>query len=290
MDIVCDFMEDWRGIVLRELQQIDPAINVNMDTSELCFQFVNWRWRKISQVPRAITISREFQCPADRVAGLDLVKDKIIHGNNLTPHLSTRLTNLEFDDGLLNDWGIYHLHLGTVPYAKNPAFIDRTDDVLMARFDEKMAYLIDIAHHGDWARLRLLEIVHRNWPESLAPYRMNVQRLEGTISDADRAALRRGGVMALTEVDDAVYMPPGGGITTSGLGVNVVETCDRIVYSLRGYEAQMKTQATNVAQVFQRHGATIGDTLKLEMQTDFDTVFVVDKGSGQRLHLGALVR
>lgn len=288
MNIVSDFMADWSRIVLRALKAIDPQIDVTLSPQDLCFRFANWDKRQIAPGRRTIKLSKEFRCPINRALGLRQLKEKIQRGVNLRPHLSTSVMNLNFDDGLLNDWGIYHLHLGTRPHRRNPAFVERTDEVVMARFDDTTAYLIDVGHHGDWAQQRLLEIVHNNWPETIAQYKMKGIRLGHNIADNDRAKLRKGGVQAFTEIGDTVYFSPGGGYSTSGLSTEVVTMCDRIVYTLRGYEQHLQAHPEVVANAIGR-SVDEAESVTLTMQTDFATVWAVVEGSGQTLRLGPLM-
>lgn len=289
MNITCDFLGDWYRVVLHELQQIDASIDPTMDPNDLCIRYVNWRMRQIPQGPREVHVAPELQCPTHLVAGFEALKDKIRMGDDLTSHLSWWLENLSFNDGLLNDWGIYHLHLGTAPDRKKPAFVERTKEVLMARFDDRNAYLIEIVLHQQWTRKRLLEIVHRNWPDTIVNYRLP-GRVDRTFTEQEHAQLRKFGVLTLIEVDGVGYMPPGGGLTTSGVGICAVDTCNRIVYNLRDYEAQLKTKATEVAEAFRRHGVSVGEPLELTMQTDGGTVWAVSQALDAAMKLGPLVR
>lgn len=289
MNIACDFLGDWYRMVFHELQQLDPSIDPTIESNDLCICYVNWWMRQIAQRPRTVHVAPELQCPTGLVAGFEALKDKIRVGDDLTPHLSWRLESLSFNDGLLNDWGIYHLHLGMAPDGKKPAFVERTKEVLMARFDERNAYLIEIVPHQQWTRQRLLEIIHRNWPDTIANYRLP-GRVAHTFTDQEHAQLRKAGVLTLIEVDGVGYIPPGGGITTSGVGVRVVDTCNRIVHNLRDYEAQLKANATEVAETFRRHGINVGETLELTMQTDGKTVWAVAQTLDAAMELGPLVR
>lgn len=52
-------------------------------------------------------------CPSELQFGLDLVMTNIEQGVDLGPYLSKKIADLDYDDDLLNDWGVHHLHLGT---------------------------------------------------------------------------------------------------------------------------------------------------------------------------------
>lgn len=296
MNIESDFLGDWHHMVLHELQQIDSTVDPAADPSDLCIRYVNWRRRQVPKGPRTVHVAPELQCPAALSGGFEALKDKIQRGDDLTAHLSIRLDDLEFDDGLLNDWGIYHLHLGTTPHPTKPAFVKRTGDVLMARFDNQNAYLIEIVPHQQWTRKRLLEIVHRQWPNTIAQYRVPGRPTQ-TFTEKQYAQLRKAGVLTMIELDGVGYQPLGGGSATSGVSVYVVNTCNRIIDSLRDYEAQLKAKATEVAEEFRSHveadkghAVSMGDILALRMQTDGETVWAVSRDLDATMRLGPLVR
>lgn len=112
--------------------------------------------------------------------GYDAVVRKIESGDDLTPHLSTAVSEAYLDGGsaremhrrrdgdlLLADWGIHHLHLSDE--LRLNGFVRRTSDVLFAIFRPDDAYLVDIFAHpaeANWAARRILEIVVRTWPDA----------------------------------------------------------------------------------------------------------------------------
>ena len=71
-----------------------------------------------------------------------------------------------YNDDLLNDWGIHHLHLGT-EYNKRGK-IKRSKNLLFCIINSKSVYFINIQEHkANWANKELLEIVYDNWSELL---------------------------------------------------------------------------------------------------------------------------
>lgn len=67
---------------------------------------------------------------------------------------------------MLNDWGIYHLHLGTT--IQSDGFVEQdNDELLFARITPTKFYLINVMKHGDWERKLIVEILHSNWPETI---------------------------------------------------------------------------------------------------------------------------
>lgn len=296
MEIQTNFLEDYRQWLVCQLRQFDPAIDPASGWDELCIRYENWRHRHIPAKPRTVHVAPGLQCPPALEVGFNALKEKIQRGDDLTPHLSTRITDLDFYDGLLDDWGIYHLHLGTNPHPRNPAFVERTAEVLMARFDEQNAYLIEIVPHGQWTRKRLLQIIHRNWPETIARYRIpGIVKLERDITEEEHARLRKGGVFVLVEIDGDAYVPPGGGLTTSGVGVKVVDCCARMVQTIRQYEDALRNNAAEVVMSFRQaatatqEGVSVDEPLVLKMHTDGNTAWAVAPDLSLVMTLGPLL-
>ena len=89
----------------------------------------------------------------------------------MSPYMSKTIIDADSHDSMLDHWGIYHFHLGT-ELEESGNFIRRTGDILLCRIDDKYAYFITILPHGrnvpaPWYRKELIEIIHKNWPESI---------------------------------------------------------------------------------------------------------------------------
>src|SRR5262249_60253000 len=104
-------------------------------------------------------------------AGVAAVEIELAAGADPTPRLSRKLLKRGFNDKMLNDWGIHHLHLG-LSMEPEGRFITRTGDVLFVLFRDDDAYLIDVREHGAWCDGDLVEIVHTNWPETIRQFRL----------------------------------------------------------------------------------------------------------------------
>lgn len=135
-----DFVGEYAGNLKTRLQADGYAVPVELDPEGVCRLYLNFLRRRVPPVPRKVFVASEFSCPQDLQAGLYVVRGKIESGQDLSPHLSSRLKTLEYHDMLLNDWGIHHLHLGTM--LKQNGYVERTKFVLFVRFLPAFAYLI----------------------------------------------------------------------------------------------------------------------------------------------------
>jgi hypothetical protein len=277
-----DFIGEYAGNLRAQLQARGYAVSVELDPERICRLYLNFLWRRVPPVLRKIFVASEFSCPQDLQAGLDLVRGKIESGQDLSPHLSSRLKTLAYHDMLLNDWDIHHLHLGTT--LKQNGYVERTKFVLFGRFLLDAAYLIAVLPHGPdvpspdpWARQELVRILHRNWPETIAMYRQGgIVGLAEPITDEQIAEARnikvrgrktRVAMSYFIEVEPGVvYAPIGGGSASSQMSCDVVMECDRIFDALQEYEDLVRQSVPGIVAVAKAQGLAVGDELSFKLR------------------------
>lgn len=281
-----DFYNDWISHLRNILEKSGyvPA----KDNQEVSFQYFNLLRRNVSPIPRKILIAKEFKCPDSVQKGLEIVKEKIEKGIELRPHLSRKLSDLDYDDDLLNDWDIYHLHLGTT--MDKDGFITRTGPVLFVRFDTHHAYLIDVMEHGNWANQKLIRIIHQNWPESIERFRMHeATGLNNSVTDKDIKAYRSSHSYSLVEPEPGVvYAPPGMGLTSSGIGVEVVRASDRYAMLMKDYESVIKENIGDIETRFIDEGRKLGKKLSFALKIKESNVSAYEKNHNIYIDLGEI--
>lgn len=235
MKIHIDFIKDIKAIMRKEMLDFGFK-KADIDDEKIHFQYINFQRRLIVQKNWDIFYSKEFNCPNEYKVGLQLLLDKIEKRFDITPHLSRRIKWANFDDDLLNEWNIYHLHLGT--NLEDDGFIERTKYVLYLYKDKNQLYLIDILDHQNFNNQNLVTIIHNNWPQLIEGYLLKeAVRLEKPITNDDIKQMRKAHVLAFIEpVPGKVYMPMGMGNTTSGLGIEVVRQADAFMSYFKGLE------------------------------------------------------
>jgi hypothetical protein len=240
-----DLYSDWLEIIKTELQNEGHQTN-HIDSDKLSILYFTFQKKLIRPMCRTVLKSDVFNCPPHLAEGLNVLEQKIIHGESLRPYLSRKLKNLDEQDGLLFDWGIYHLHLGT--FIEADGFIERTGPLLYARFNDQSAYFINILTHGAWTTQELLKIIHRNWPDSIRSYRLkDVIGVANKFEDNQIKKLRNAQINTMIEVDEgAVYMGPGGGLAASGDSADAVR---KHLDNQRGIEQFQKRMTNDVSKV-----------------------------------------
>ena len=173
--------------------------------------------------PRLVVYSKQFKCPEGYDEALNEFATRVTMGENLRRFMSTkpRLIKRNFNDDLLNDWGIYHFHLTKRFHDDGTA--KRSKYQLFACCDENTMYFVQIYPHNMknvYSQKELLRIIKDNWPHLL--YFLDDGKLCEQISDETRDNLRSNHCMTLTEIDDKLYFPRGGGYASDGSSINAV--------------------------------------------------------------------
>jgi hypothetical protein len=276
MSIDIDLRKDYSLLLKNELHSLGIEIDINIPIDEIPCIYFNHIKRKIYPKPRRILKSDSFICPPELLLGLGNLENKIISGENLTPHLS-KLVYIDYKsrDYMLNDWGIFHLHLGI---NMTDGFVDRTDPVLFCIVREETVYFIAMKHHGEWTDKSLLSIVYSNWSDLLKPFILpGVLSTTSNPTNEDIGKCRKGNVMLILEIAPGVVIaPPGGGYMTDGTSREVVTKKNNTMRMLSYLEDKIKANERNIRKRIISENKTPAKKLKFKLQIKDDTIFVYE--------------
>ena len=270
INIEMHFFKDYVDILRTRISSEGFQIDHSMSDSDFCHLYFNYQKRKIQMRPRTIQISKEFQCPPELQAGLASIKRKILQGEDLTPHLPLEICDLDYNDLLLNDWGIHHLHLGIQPHPTRPKFVERTGPVLFVKFENDTAYFLTVMEHGrghsPWFKQELVKIIHKNWPEIISQYRLNIKSTS-TFSDKEIRQSRRNRINTILTMDDGTtYIPIGRGYSSSGESIDVVRICDFFATILKDCEDVIRNNIDRIAEECENRGIRLTTNLKFRLE------------------------
>lgn len=282
-NIEMNFIEDYMNFCKLRLEEKGNKLKSNKNAD---YKLFNLQKRSIIPKKRKVLISKEFNCPEYLKEGLEILKEKIESGKDIKSYLSKKISNLDYNDDLLNDWGIYHLHLGKKVEA-NGKFIERTGLLLFARFDEENAYFINIYGHDSWSKQEMVKIVHNNWAESIQLFKTPFESTR-RLTDKEYASIRKSHSIVFVEVEkNAVYAPIGMGYMSSGHSTEVIRQCDRNWNLLKEYESHIKQKIGEFVKETEKiKGHSIGNKFKFFLWLENSMASAYEFKNGIEVELG----
>lgn len=208
----------------------------------LLMEFHNLLLKQVPQRRRQVHVSGEltrhklFKNQKQQV--VKQIVASLESGGTLAPYLSEKSEQLQHFDLSLAHFGVHHFHLGdkTQHFGARVGRVKGTKSLLFVRITESDAYLLDILNHQDgFLNMHLLRVMHRNWPESIEPFRLKgAIRVAVKYSDEEAAELLQNEVNVIVELGkEQVYMLPGMGTTIAGTPLLMEQRVDHTVRDFR---------------------------------------------------------
>ncbi len=232
INIDANFEEDYKQFVLLSIQKY---FNIDLNNKnysylkelkphDLYFKYLSDSKRIPPANPRKVHLSKELKDNKLYKIYQNSIENIISNfeqGNTIRPFLNKDVKHIFKQncpkDYLLNDWDLYHLHLGKLE--KNAKFCTRTKDVLFCRITPTDVYLIQILNHSksSFACRKLLTILRDNWIEQYNVHKLNgILSIEKEFSDCEYRELRETGITTILNIDGEYCFSPNMGIASSG--------------------------------------------------------------------------
>jgi len=300
------FDDDLREFVLQNLSY-KPEFRSELSKkggSELLVIFMNWQSRLVARQPRRVHksanfLSSRYLSDADYATASDHICRLLEGGQDVTPHLSTRivegyqsvrpgkrkkLTARPDLDMLLGDWGLHHMHLSVRRGSRG--FVERTGPVLIAAIQSDDAYLVDIIAHGAWTSDHLVHILVHEWPNAGLVHRIQGVLVEPKpISSADRKTLRDAGMNAHVNIDGVAYRS-GLGYASAGNSTRATMDAHRVTRALRWFCNEMDADPHYATKLMVANGAVPMTGLDLHFEFFLGGGYgIVDRSTGFRFSL-----
>jgi hypothetical protein len=114
-------------------------------------------------------------------------------------------------------------------------------------------YSLDVLDHGAFADQELIQVIHNNWPELIAHAACpEISGYTAFSKDARKQLSRNrtkgNALLLITVADGTVYMPPAGGLMTSGRNINVVTRANDLLTRVRQLETLARERADEIAE------------------------------------------
>lgn len=289
VQVVADFAADLRNHAASELEGAGYKIPVGDDPDRAIYVLMSLRRRWLPQRPRTViesdALSKAKLSPALR-EGVDRVRDAIERGADLRPFQSRLVTEeAEYQDLMLNDWGIHHFHLG--PFHEGAKSCGRINELLFAWVEEDRALLIDVRDHSSFEEQALLEIINNEWPDVLGRFIVAIGSVDPDPRGRERRALRKAGVSLLTSLSDGkVLRPLGGGSSTDGGSWQASLDADCWLIKVEKMQEAYVANAAQFADALADRTGEFPSELHLELRFAADGgLGVVEKRTGFTLRL-----
>lgn len=246
LKLKADFEADWIAHLRADLANTWGAEIACIPNGDIAAYFFESLHRRLPPRSRTLKIADDFRCPPAHMPGWQTLQDKVREGKDLKPYLSIRHASLFNRDGLLTEWGVHHFHLAAMP--------DRTDALVFALTDDRTFCAINVFSHGDWEEIRIIESIHRNWPDMISMYRMK-QVTGNHLSQLQRRDIRKHNVNVLTStVDGTVYGPIGGSVSCAGLKMDSMDRANMWLYEIQGLHARVEKTLPELMHVLKQNG------------------------------------
>jgi hypothetical protein len=239
------------------------------------YSYFNMREKVPKAKKRKIIFSSQFECPKEYTEGLKKLSAAIEDGRSLWPYVSRKIIQPNSQDGLLFDFGIFHLHLGTESDPKRPFLIQGTKDLLYCMFDEETAYFLRIGDHSLWLDFSLLEVVQSEFEHLISKWEYRISSTSKMkLATEQRNILRKNNLNALIEIGDKSYFQPGGGVMGSGVSSFSVIKADDMFYHYEGVQEGIILMLKADSQKIQAENQRIIPKIHLRLVDPDEYIFI----------------
>jgi len=266
MTIQIDLYSDWIEYQKTFLLKLGYPVTGLSAPTQISIAYFNAIKRRVTRRKRKVFKSDVFSCPSHLKKGLQELEGKIKGVHDINPHLSRSLKKANYNDQLLNDWGILHFHLGCE--TEDDGFIKREGPVLFGCITHDSFYAINVYNHGNWSNTDLIEIIHKNWPYLLEKFRLDDVIGIAYLPDSKIIKqFRNNKINSFVQVmDGTIYSQPGLGYTTSGVAADVSVATIRykkFMISLQGLV--LEDLANEIENELVKLGHTKGEKIELRL-------------------------
>lgn len=242
-----NLVKEWQAQCARELSGLlgrgfyFPAdVDMKMmSDEELTIRYFNVLDRIPTCCPRTVCVCKNVTITDETRAGYQELLNELRAGSDLLPRMSKSAKNIMCCDGMLNDWNIHHFHLKPRSTTRDGA-VERSGDVAYVYLTDKVAYVIAIAPHGEWANQKLLERLDSDFPDALSEWRTPFLNISYEVDAEERKFLRKSHLNMMVKINGRVYACPNGGESLDGTRALVVHRVLRTRHFLKRVEEVLR--------------------------------------------------
>ncbi len=138
--------------------------------------------------------------------------------------------------------------------------------LLYALVTDQTFYALNVYSHQSFEDPRVLDSIHRNWPEEISRYRVNGVT-GGAWNQAQRRAFRnKNANVFVTTADGTVYMPISGGVMASGVSWEAVRLSDFWQIQIHELQSSFEKQLESLLPTLKNQGFDGEEELEAEFK------------------------
>ncbi|USA53837.1 hypothetical protein NDN13_01195 [Acinetobacter sp. C32I] len=186
------------------------------------FQYLNALSKLTAIKPRTVSLSSSFAVSDENQAGFVNLVACIESGGDINPYQNKTTIQGNFLDGMYNDFGIKHFHLGA-QQENGSDYIERTGEVALAIITDDEVFFIISKMHGIgfedvWYEPDVLEILHSERPDLIEHSKVEYLEIKGDPTTVHEIKSFRdiGAIKPIILQDGTAYEPYNGGKSISG--------------------------------------------------------------------------
>lgn len=187
-------------------------------------QYLNYLSKSITSKPRKVSKAKSFEVNSENQEGFDKLVNSIKLGLDVNLYLSKLVLNTKIVDGMLDNFGIKHFHLGK---DIEDEFFKRTGEIALAIVTDYEVFFITSKQHGKgyghiWYEKDVIEVIHKERPDLIEHCKDTMfEELSNNISEtSDIKTLRDKNINTAITLDDGTsYFPFNLGQSSAGFPI-----------------------------------------------------------------------
>lgn len=301
-----EFIVDLDGIISDKIDDINKrtGLDIQIDDSEVSKRLqklFNLKFKMISQKTRNVHYSSELRDKTLKepyASALKEIEDKFKNKGDLNPYLSRHAFDPEFQDGLLNDWALHHLHLSVTKDKKTKYLYSRSGCLLFVAVGPNDVYFLDIRPHNEsyrsnpeyplWVRNEFLEIIDTNWSFLLEKYKINGFSPAKTLSKEEILEFRENNYYTFVQIGTNVYTPFGGGLTYAGIGGRQIRNRNGLLNDIGKHQRNLSNNPDKIKDLMKKNGFEPSDDLDFKLIDSSNGLACLEQNTGFELSLGPI--
>ena len=183
----------------------------------------------------------------------------------------------DYNDLLLNDWGIYHFHLSR--RYRDDGLIQRSNYLIFAFVTDTTIYFIKVYNHNSdqsdnlFSKQEMIQILYDNWPELIEPYCLDDATLEYTIDDSTYQNYRQANISTFVQLKNGkLFSGLGGGYASNGRSMEVVMYVNQLRKQFYRFERLIFDKRRAILESIN----IIHDEKEIQFDLKFELVRIID--------------